>query len=843
MAQTIVQTEVDRYIIIEYIAEGGMGAIFRGKKVGMGGFEKEVVLKQLLPEYTSQPEFIDLFLREAKLSASLDHPNIVRTIDLVTAGKDYFIVMEYVQGGDLRTIQRRIKQRRRTLSPAAAVYIGREILNALAYAHEKRNSNGQPLKLIHRDVSPSNIMVSASGEVKLADFGIAKASTHHSVFYRVKGKVGYMSPEQAFGTPPLDHRSDLFSLAICLHEMLSGSRLFVADLLTLPQQIYNQPIPSLEHLPGVPRGLDRVLAKALALDPNDRFQTALEFQSALMTITYDNQLLCTALDLANHLKDICGEDQSTWNTDEEEASAENNAGNCTPVLAEEHSQFSGVSLTSIFASQELAGNYPASTHAPVSSEVGLQSQQNAFRRETMTSSSMAFEHTMPVMHASFSMPPPENRSIPAGFDSTNMKESAQTTIARPLSIENNAPSGTMAVADETRVFNKSHSVEVNEALTSSVGKRLTNATREAHLKIMPPLPHDEAMVSIRRSRHKVATVSHPSYSQPVLAMERPALSQPEGAASLWGGAKMAASNPADLHLEAPDYIPVIENSPSSLPQQQSVSPIQPLAQPTQSIANSNATSDKEEKESSRQVIVLVALILLLLTGIIIAVLVGVSGPSLDENTSTKEVFYSKAVEGSEISDKEWGLLSAHLKRQKQLSMDSSMKHNAIQNPGNLQEKKNFDNSSPLFQAQNGIIKINSTPTNANVYLDGIHRCQTPCVLDQLNPNHIYQLSIQQKGYMRWSSLIDLRTKSQMILSIYLAREPSSDKVGYLLIRSDPSAEILVDGKSIGRITSEGSIPLFPGQYEITLVPPRQSKHPHFKVTIHQGQTVFLWPKF
>jgi hypothetical protein len=326
-------------------------------------------------------------------------------------------------------------------------------------------------------------------------------------------------------------------------------------------------------------------------------------------------------------------------------------------------------------------------------------------------------------------------------------------------------------------------------------------------------------------------------------MERPALSQPEGAASLWGGAKMAASNPADLHLEAPDYIPVIENSPSSLPQQQSVSPIQPLAQPTQSIANSNATSDKEEKESSRQVIVLVALILLLLTGIIIAVLVGVSGPSLDENTSTKEVFYSKAVEGSEISDKEWGLLSAHLKRQKQLSMDSSMKHNAIQNPGNLQEKKNFDNSSPLFQAQNGIIKINSTPTNANVYLDGIHRCQTPCVLDQLNPNHIYQLSIQQKGYMRWSSLIDLRTKSQMILSIYLAREPSSDKVGYLLIRSDPSAEILVDGKSIGRITSEGSIPLFPGQYEITLVPPRQSKHPHFKVTIHQGQTVFLWPKF
>ena len=138
---------VDRYVIDEYLAEGGMGAIFLGKKLGLEGFEKQVVLKQLLPEFTSQREFIDLFLREAKLSASLDHANIVHTLDLVAAGEDYFIVMEYVRGGDLRTLLRRIKQRGDRLTPAAAFFIAREVLSALAYAHEKHDLDGQHLGL------------------------------------------------------------------------------------------------------------------------------------------------------------------------------------------------------------------------------------------------------------------------------------------------------------------------------------------------------------------------------------------------------------------------------------------------------------------------------------------------------------------------------------------------------------------------------------------------------------------------------------------------------------------------------------------------------------------------
>src|SRR5688572_26967896 len=270
---------IERYVVLEYLSEGGMGAIYLGKKLGAGGFEKEVVLKQLLPEFTQQPEFIDLFLREARLSATLDHANIVHTIDLVNAGEEYFIVMEYVRGGDLRTLFKRAKRRRKRLAPAAAIFIAREILSALAYAHQKVGPDGNPLGLIHRDVSPSNVLVSGNGEVKLTDFGIAKASTHRSIFYRVKGKVGYMSPEQAKGDA-LDPRSDLYSVAVCLYEMLTGERLFVApSLTTSADELYAQPVPAISRKrQDLPKDLDKVVFKALSIDPKGRYQTAGEFQ-------------------------------------------------------------------------------------------------------------------------------------------------------------------------------------------------------------------------------------------------------------------------------------------------------------------------------------------------------------------------------------------------------------------------------------------------------------------------------------------------------------------------------------------------------------------------------------
>src|SRR3954454_2962590 len=266
-----------KYRIERYLAEGGMGAIYLGKKLGPGGFEKEVVLKQLLPEFTARPEFRDLFFREAKISATLDHVNIVRTTDLVRSEDALFIVMEYVRGADLRTISWRARRRRRALSPAAVVHVAIEILSGLSYAHGRRSGRGEPLGIIHRDVSPSNILCSAQGEVKLSDFGIAKAVTYSSVFYRVRGKVGYMSPEQA-RSQPLDARSDLFSLAVGIFEPLMGERLYTGDLQTPADVLYSQPIvPPSEKRKLLPRALDVVLSTALSPDPADRYQDSVAF--------------------------------------------------------------------------------------------------------------------------------------------------------------------------------------------------------------------------------------------------------------------------------------------------------------------------------------------------------------------------------------------------------------------------------------------------------------------------------------------------------------------------------------------------------------------------------------
>ncbi len=309
---------IDRYVVLEHLSEGGMGAIYVGKKLGAGGFEMEVVLKQLLPEFTQQEEFIDLFLREAKLSATLDHANIVHTIDLVTAGGEYFIVMEYLAGGDLRTLLKRAKRRGRRFSIAASIRIAREVLGALAYAHVKRDFDGKPLRLIHRDVSPSNILISHAGEVKLTDFGIAKAATHTSLFYKVKGKIGYMSPEQA-KSEPLDQRSDLYSLAVCLYEVLTGERLFVhAGITTSADEIYSQPVPAIsKKVPGVPADLDAIMKRALALNPAARFQTAGELNEALTRCAHRNGLLMSAPELAAELRDACGAfDQ--WRSEDDE---------------------------------------------------------------------------------------------------------------------------------------------------------------------------------------------------------------------------------------------------------------------------------------------------------------------------------------------------------------------------------------------------------------------------------------------------------------------------------------------------------------------------------------------
>jgi serine/threonine protein kinase len=249
-----------RYRLLERIGEGGMAEVWKAKSYGVLGFEKVLVIKRILPELAKHRKFVDMFVHEAKLAVLLSHANIVQVFDLgkVDAAQDappsYFIAMEYVAGLDLATVLQRSRRMKMDAPPGLAVFVAAEIAKALDYAHRKRSDDQRPLGIVHRDISPQNILLSWEGEVKVTDFGIAKArdtiSTDESDtdvrLGRVRGKLAYMSPEQ-IRAEPLDGRSDLFSLGVVLYEMIAGSNPFSApSSIETARRIQNSEFPPLD---------------------------------------------------------------------------------------------------------------------------------------------------------------------------------------------------------------------------------------------------------------------------------------------------------------------------------------------------------------------------------------------------------------------------------------------------------------------------------------------------------------------------------------------------------------------------------------------------------------------
>src|SRR4029450_2271011 len=210
-----------KYFLIEKLATGGMAEIYKAKNFGVDGFEKLLAIKRILPHCSSDKEFITMLIDEAKLSVALSHTNIAQVFDLGKVGTDYFISMEFVDGINLRELMNRAKETGAQLPEDISVYIVSEICKGLDYAHAKKDTDGNPLNIVHRDISPQNILISYEGEVKIVDFGIAKAATkaHVTQHGALKGKLLYMSPEQAWGKA-LDKRTDNFSLGVVLYEML-----------------------------------------------------------------------------------------------------------------------------------------------------------------------------------------------------------------------------------------------------------------------------------------------------------------------------------------------------------------------------------------------------------------------------------------------------------------------------------------------------------------------------------------------------------------------------------------------------------------------------------------------
>lgn len=266
-----------KYFLVDHIATGGMAQIYKAKTYSHGGFENLLVIKRILPHIGAKQDFVDMFIDEAKVSVALQHPNIVRIYDFGKLLDNYFMAMECVDGKDVRHLLRDLARQGRYLPFHFAAFIALETCKGLNYAHAKTDLDGNPYGIVHRDISPSNVLVSYEGEVKVADFGIAKAESnaYETKDGVLKGKFEYMSPEQAAGLP-IDQRSDVFSLGIIFFEMLTGRRLFKTDSDTATlRKIRDEdvPRPSLVK-PDVPPALEAIALKALARDRDVRYQTA-----------------------------------------------------------------------------------------------------------------------------------------------------------------------------------------------------------------------------------------------------------------------------------------------------------------------------------------------------------------------------------------------------------------------------------------------------------------------------------------------------------------------------------------------------------------------------------------
>jgi serine/threonine protein kinase len=281
-----------RYRLVEQIGVGGMAIVYRAVADGPEGFTRSFVIKRVLPELSQDPNFAKMLVAEARLSALLHHPGIVQVFELGQVDDEFYLAMKYIEGIDLVTLLNRCLKTQRAIPAGLVCFIIHALATALAYAHDLRDDTGEPLHIVHRDISPSNVMVTPTGAVKLLDFGIAKAADRvrdeRTRTGKLKGKIGYLSPEQAEGEDEIDKRADIFCLGIVMHECLTMKRLFRADedLATLKLVRDAKVPPPSSIVPSIDAEVDAVVLKMLARDPKERYAQCEEVAEALAKIVH-----------------------------------------------------------------------------------------------------------------------------------------------------------------------------------------------------------------------------------------------------------------------------------------------------------------------------------------------------------------------------------------------------------------------------------------------------------------------------------------------------------------------------------------------------------------------------
>lgn len=299
------------YRLLKLLATGGMGEVFLARQEGPAGFAKNVVVKRILRHLAQDQGFIDLFLNEAKLAGQLQHPNIAQVFGLEHEGNSWFIAMEYVHGRSLRDVLDEAGRRELKVPPRIALRIAIQALAGLHFAHELTDERGRPLGILHRDVSPENLLVSFAGAVKLVDFGIARAMTGAETRVgRPKGKAAYMAPELTVSGAPIDRRADVYAMGIVLYEALTLKR--PANAPASAEEALGPRAPYQDD-PSLPEGLNQILGRAMAPEPAFRYQTAHELGDALEAWLAAHRQAAQPADVANFLVELFGKQSAEAN--------------------------------------------------------------------------------------------------------------------------------------------------------------------------------------------------------------------------------------------------------------------------------------------------------------------------------------------------------------------------------------------------------------------------------------------------------------------------------------------------------------------------------------------------
>jgi len=303
---------IDRYELIGEIASGGMATVFLARLTGLGGFQRFVALKRLHPHLQSEKDFVRMFLDEARLAAGIHHPNVVPILEVGAGSVGYYLVMEYIEGETLARLLARSAAAGTKLPVPISLRIGIDMLRGLHAAHELRDEAGAPTNLVHRDVSPQNVLVGGDGVARITDFGVARAASRlgDTRAGQLKGKIAYMAPEQASGVEELDRRADIFASGIVIWEALAQRRLFKAqnEAATL-SRVMNEPVPNLSAIASdVPDVVTKIINRSLERNPDRRFPTCADFADALEDTASRFRLVASSRDLAAYVADVMGDE-------------------------------------------------------------------------------------------------------------------------------------------------------------------------------------------------------------------------------------------------------------------------------------------------------------------------------------------------------------------------------------------------------------------------------------------------------------------------------------------------------------------------------------------------------